>query len=173
LFALRENSSSSQTAIGKIPAARRKPMSNEAVAKHAHLIASRKASNDPHPGTAQLTYYIFEGVLTGFIDNQFIHELALSGGAGGSRDSPANKKHAFIKAAPHTEDVNNPYSYALQEDSKIGRRGGPIPPGSYRILTPSVHSKLGPSARLVVPPGKHQVNNRDPSRYVCLVKLLP
>jgi hypothetical protein len=118
-------------------------MSNEALAKHAHLIASCKRLNDPHPGTAQLTYYIFEGVLTGFIENQFIHEIASSGGAGGSRDSPTNKKRAFIKAAPHTEDANNPYSYALQEDSGIGRRGGPIPPGSYRIQTPVFIQSLG------------------------------
>lgn len=136
-------------------------MSKETVAKHAHLIASRKASTDPHLGTAQLTYFIFEGVLTGFIDDEFIHESAFSGGAAGSRDSPKTKKHAFIKAALHTADANNPYSYALQENDKTGTRGGPIPPGSYQILPPANHPKLRLSAKLVIPSGMHQVNLRD------------
>jgi hypothetical protein len=42
--------------------------------------------------TADLTYYIFEGVLTGFVGAQRFHMTALSGGGGGS----TNAKHPHL-----------------------------------------------------------------------------
>ena len=137
-------------------------MSNETVAKHLHLNASRRMKTASSPGTAQLSYFIFEGVLTGYIGADFYYnQVAVSGGAAGSRDSPANRKHGFIKAAPHTDDANNPYRYAVQENAKSGTRGGPVPPGSYTIHPPGLHINLGPSAKLTIPAGQHQVNHRD------------
>jgi hypothetical protein len=47
--------------------------------------------------TTDLTYYIFEGVLTGFVEGKWFHMSALSGGAGGS-----------TKAEP-SSSANNPY----------------------------------------------------------------
>lgn len=106
--------------------------------KALHLHRIRHKNNKPVPGTAQLTYFIFEGVLTGIIDKDGIYVLAWSGGAGGSR-----------KPKP-TEDANNPYSYAVKEiaDKQNTRRGGPIPPGSYQIYPPSKEKNLGLCARL-------------------------
>jgi hypothetical protein len=91
-------------------------------------------------GTARLTYYIFEGVMVGFVDSGLVHLTALSGGGGGSTKHSAN------------ENANNPYVYALKEVDDKGQKlhvhGGPIPPGTYQIHPPSVHPKLGLSARL-------------------------
>lgn len=115
-----------------------------ALAKHAHMIHPRHGRRSP--GTAQLTYYIFEGVLVGFIGTEMIHIEAWSGGAGGSEDRPATKKHPAIKAAPHTDDANNPYSTGVTENGCV--RGGPLPTGSYAIGIPAVHGKLGLSAAL-------------------------
>lgn len=113
-------------------------MDSREKALHYHRIRGSSRINKPVPGTAQLTYYIFEGVLAGMIDNEEIHVLAWSGGAGGSR-----------KLTP-TDDTNNPYSYAVKEidDKKNPRRGGPIPPGPYQIYPPYKDHKLGLSARL-------------------------
>lgn len=112
-------------------------MSSAAKAIHHHRVLHAQ-SKKPVPGTAQLTYYIFEGVLTGVFGSEVIHITAWSGGAGGSR-----------KLTP-TEDANNPYSYALKEidNPKNPVRGGPIPPGPYQIYPPEKSSKLGPCARL-------------------------
>ncbi len=87
---------------------------------------------------AALTYYIFEGVLTGTVGTRFFHMAALSGGAGGSTK---------VKA---TAAVNNPYMEGLKtQDTKHGHvHGGPIPPGKYTVCTPSKHHHLGLSARL-------------------------
>lgn len=107
-------------------------------ALHYHRMRPANKNKQPVPGTAQLTYYIFEGVLAGIIDRDEIHVLAWSGGAGGSR-----------KLLP-TKDANNPYSYAAKEvaDKKNPIRGGPIPPGPYQIYPPSKDHKLGLCARL-------------------------
>lgn len=48
------------------------------IAKHAHLTQRRRAV--PIHGTAQLTYYISEGGLVGFIGTQMITIEAWSGG---------------------------------------------------------------------------------------------
>jgi hypothetical protein len=96
-------------------------------------------------GSALLTYYIFEGVLVGILDSRFVHLTAHSGGGGGSTKNLT------------TESANNPYLYGLKEvDIKFKDKsknkhvhGGPIPPGTYTIETPSNHKKLGLSARLV------------------------
>jgi len=105
-------------------------------ALHYHRIS--QAKRKPVPGTAQLTYYIFEGVLAGIIDNDEIHVTAWSGGAGGSR-----------KLGP-TENANNPYSYAVKEidNKKSPMRGGPIPPGPYQIYPPGKDHTLGLCAKL-------------------------
>lgn len=118
-----------------------------AIAKHKHLTQShpKRAA----PGTAQLTYYIFEGVLVGFIGLEMIHIEAWSGGAGGSEDRPPSKKHPHgVKAAPRTADANSPYSTGVTENEKKGIRGGPLPTGSYSIGIPASHGKLGLSAPL-------------------------
>jgi hypothetical protein len=89
---------------------------------------------------ADLTYYIFEGVLTGFVERTRFHMTALSGGAGGT-----TKAHT-------TSAVNNPYYEGLKtvKGTKTAGHvhGGPIPPGIYKIQKPAVHPHLGLSARL-------------------------
>ena len=92
---------------------------------------------------ANLTYSIFEGVLTGLIGGRIIHIRALSGGGGGSTAHRANAS------------TNNPYMESLKT-SKPGAsgghvHGGPIPPGKYAVSTPAHHPHLGLSARLVHP----------------------
>jgi len=115
-------------------------MSATGKAVHHHLRQHAKEKAHSVAGTAQMTYYIFEGVLVGFVERDLIHISAWSGGAGGS--------------TMHRTDAsaNNPYMYALKEvDNKathIHIHGGPIPPGTYRIHTPDHHPKLGLSARL-------------------------
>jgi hypothetical protein len=55
--------------------------------------------------SAQLTYYIFEGVLTGFAGGKTFHITALSGGRGGSKAQDAG-----------TDAVNNPYMNWPEDD---------------------------------------------------------
>jgi hypothetical protein len=91
---------------------------------------------------AELTYYIFEGVLVGFIDSELIHVIAWSGGAGGSTR----------ESAPDGQVANNPYMYAKKAIGKPRNpnhvHGGPIPPGSYRVYPPAMHKTLGLSCFL-------------------------
>lgn len=79
--------------------------------------------------SAQLTYYIFEGVLTGFAGEKTIHMTALSGGRGGSR----------LKNVT-TDAANNPYLTGLATSHSKGIHGGPIPTGRYAIETPKVQN---------------------------------
>jgi hypothetical protein len=92
---------------------------------------------------ANLTYYIFEGVLTGIVDGRLYHLFALSGGGGGST------KNATQASA------NNPYMEGLKtSDIPKGKghtHGGPIPPGKYKIEKPAHHPHLGLSAKLLHP----------------------
>lgn len=92
---------------------------------------------------ADLTYYIWEGILTGTVNGRMFHISALSGGAGGS-----------TKHTP-TAFANNPYMEAFKTKGKAGARGhvhgGPIPPGTYTIKKPGHHKHLGLSAELVHP----------------------
>jgi Protein of unknown function (DUF2778) len=92
---------------------------------------------------ANLTYYIVEGVLTGFINGRLFHVLALSGGAGGST------KHLSQVS------TNNPYMEGLKTSGGPNQQGhvhgGPVPPGKYKIERPRQHPHLGLSARLVHP----------------------
>jgi hypothetical protein len=113
-------------------------MAAETKALHHHRVNQGTKSTRQPPGTAQLTYYIFEGVLVGFMGTDMIHLTAWSGGAGGSR-----------KLTP-TNDANNPYSYGVKEvsGSKHPTRGGPLPPGSYHIHPPATGGSLGLHARL-------------------------
>ncbi len=92
---------------------------------------------------ANLTYYIWEGILTGYANGKTFHIPALSGGAGGST------KHLSGRAA------NNPYMEGLKAAGRANAprhvHGGPIPPGKYTIKKPAHHPHLGPSAKLVHP----------------------
>lgn len=103
---------------------------------------------------ATLTYYIYEGVLIGTAGGETVHMFAGSGGGAGST---ARKGKV---AAPKTAVANNPYAWHVKAGSGgYGQdRGGPLPPGQYKIATPGKHEKLGRSARL--DPGGALVNNR-------------
>jgi hypothetical protein len=86
-----------------------------------------------------LTYYIFEGVLTGILNGQMIHMIAVPGGGGGST------LHRTAMS------MNNPYMEGLKTRG-AGRyhvHGGPLPLGEYAICKPARHHHLGLSARLV------------------------
>lgn len=115
-------------------------MSSKASAVHGHIIHHGKKGQGRSAGSAQLTYYIFEGVLVGFIGTQMIHLSAWSGGAGGSTKNDTDSS------------ANNPYMYAFKEvddkKKKLHVHGGPIPPGQYHILPPGHHKKLGLCAKL-------------------------
>jgi hypothetical protein len=99
--------------------------------EHAKKTRHDGKAEQPVNGTACLTYYIFEGVLVGFIERDLIHITAWSRGAGGSKSHEPNAT------------ANNPYMYALKlADNKkkhIHKHGGPIPPGRYRIHAPGPH----------------------------------
>jgi hypothetical protein len=87
---------------------------------------------------ADLTYYIVEGVLTGIVNGQVVHMIALSGGGGGST------LHKTVMS------MNNPYMETLKTvgSGKHHVHGGPLPPGKYHTCTPAHHPHLGLSARL-------------------------
>jgi len=86
---------------------------------------------------ANLTYYIFEGVLTGTANGHMIHVSAVSGGGGGSKLHGGNN------------DTNNPHSQGVKTvEGKNHVHGGPIPTGRYKVLTPSRNPHLGLAARL-------------------------
>ncbi len=99
-------------------------------ALHFHRIKHAK-SKKALPGTGQLTYYIWEGVLTGIFGDEQIYATAWSGGGGGAKTLKPN------------ENTNNPYMYALKavEDKKRNPivRGVAIPPGSWRVYPPGQH----------------------------------
>ena len=99
---------------------------------------------------ALLTYYIWEGVLTGFAGGAFVHIPALSGGGGGSTSRGAT-----------TRLVNNPYATGVKtQGTGAGHQhGGPIPLGSYKINPPAQHPHLGRACRLD-PTGANHMHNR-------------
>jgi hypothetical protein len=105
-------------------------MADKEKAFHYHRLRHAKPTKGV-PGTGQLTYFIWEGVLTGIFGSEQILVTAWSGGGGGSRK------------AKFTEAANNPYLYGLKaiEDKhkKPIVRGGPIPPGSWRVHAPGPH----------------------------------
>lgn len=86
--------------------------------------------------SAQLTFYIADGILTGTAGGHLVHIRAVSGGGGGSTRHPGNA------------DMDNPGSQAVQTKDHKTHRGGPIPVGRYRIGTPARHAHLGLSSRL-------------------------
>jgi hypothetical protein len=128
-------------------------MASKPVAVHRHLRRVSDNKESQVPGTAQLTYYIFEGVLVGYIGTEMVHIIAWSGGAGGSTR----------KDAPQPQVVNNPYLYGLKSVSQTRHRrhvhGGPIPTGRYQIYPPAEHKKLGLSSFLR--PLQRLPNDRD------------
>lgn len=87
----------------------------------------------------ELTYYIGEGLLTGFAGGRFIHVHALSGGRGGTTVPGAT-----------TGIANNPYATGVKATGSGGahRHGGPLPVGDYTINAPEQHPHLGRSCRL-------------------------
>jgi hypothetical protein len=85
---------------------------------------------------ANLTYYIFEGVLAGTAGGHMFNITALSGGGGGSIVHPGNA------------DTNDAYAQGKKADEAKGIPGGPLPAGRYRIDPPSVHKGLGLSCQL-------------------------
>jgi hypothetical protein len=93
-------------------------MDLESKALHHHRVQHAKTKK-PVPGTGQLTYYIFEGVLAGTFGTEQVCVEAWSGGGGGAK-----------KMKP-TENANNPYMYGLKavedKSKKPIIRGGPIP----------------------------------------------
>lgn len=107
-------------------------------------IKNQGTLNSQAKQTADLTYYIVEGVLTGIVRGKMVHLLALSGGGGGS----TKNRSAFA--------MNNPYMEGLKTvgSGKEHVHGGPIPPGVYLVATPSHHPHLGLSARLDSVDGK-------------------
>ena len=89
-------------------------------------------------GKAELTYYIFEGVLVGRARGKHFHIMALSGGGGGTTKGGKT----FVG--------NNPYMTAWKT-SGTGKKhvhGGPLPLGRYTIEEPQHHPHLGLSAEL-------------------------
>jgi hypothetical protein len=76
-------------------------------------------------GKANLTYYLFEGVLAGTVAGKPLHMLALSGGGGATTRKSGPSAPAL---------VNNPYMTAQRQVT--GVRGGPIPLGKYTIKKP-------------------------------------
>jgi len=99
-------------------------------ALHHHRVQHAKTKK-PVPGTGQLTYYIFEGVLAGTFGTEHVCVEAWSGGGGGA------------KKMKTTENANNPYMYGLKavegKNKKPIVRGGPIPPGSWKVHPPGPH----------------------------------
>lgn len=93
--------------------------------------------------SAELTYYIFEGILTGTANKAFFQISAVSGGGAGS-----------TKNRPESS-ANNPYMEGLKTAAATKTtghvHGGPIPPGKYTIQKPSHHPHLGLSAQLLHP----------------------
>ena len=115
-------------------------MDLQSVAVHYHRsVHAHSAKQKRSPGTGQLSYFIFEGVLVGVFGSDQVYFTAWSGGAGGSR-----------RLKP-TDDANNPYSYGVKEvaDPLHPTRGGPIPPGPYHILPPGKDPHLGHCSKLV------------------------
>jgi hypothetical protein len=92
---------------------------------------------------ADLTYCIFEGTLTGYVNRAFFSIEAVSGGGAGSTLHKASTS------------ANNPYMEGLKTTGSANavghRHGGPIPPGKYTISKPSHHPHLGLSAQLTHP----------------------
>jgi hypothetical protein len=89
--------------------------------------------------TTELTYYIWEGLLTGFAAGRLIHICALSGGRGGTTVPRAT-----------TGIANNPYATGVKTSGTgtAHQHGGPLPVGDYTINAPAQHPHLGRSCRL-------------------------
>ena len=84
-----------------------------------------------------LSYYIFEGLLTGFANGNLVHISALSGGGGGSTRHRAS------------DAVNNPYMEGLKT---VSTRAGhvarwPAPSRHLHNQTPCRESAPGPLRR--------------------------
>jgi hypothetical protein len=65
-------------------------MDLESKALHHHRVQHAK-TKEALPGTGQLTYYIFEGVLTGIFGTEQMCVTAWSGGGGGAKRVNANE----------------------------------------------------------------------------------
>ncbi len=87
---------------------------------------------------ANLTYYVFEGVLVGQAGGRQFHIFARSGGGGGTTKGG----ETFVG--------NNPYmtGFRTAGKGKSHLHGGPVPLGRYKIEKPTTHPHLGLSALL-------------------------
>ena len=88
---------------------------------------------------ANLTYYIYEGVLVGRAGGSQFHMLALSGGGSGSTRNAPNFGGGFY---PYLTGKKTTGTGATHQ------HGGPIPPGRYIIHSPEQNAHLGLSAFL-------------------------
>lgn len=102
-------------------------------------------------GKARLTYYIFEGLLTGTVGGRYVHIFALSGGG-----ATATK----VSTGKDRQAVNSPYR--TNQRTTKGIRGGPIPPGRYVIKKPAPwHHKTAARLEPVNPVGFYAATGRD------------
>jgi hypothetical protein len=91
---------------------------------------------------ADLTYYIFDGILVGNAGGGYIFMTAGSGGGSHSTSARA------------TDVADNVYATGVQTVEKPQHRhGGPLPLGKYKIHRSSKHKHLGRSCYLE--PDKH------------------
>lgn len=88
-------------------------------------------------GSANLFYYIREGVLEGTVNGEPVRISTYSGG--GSGYDPANPRS--VRYTRDTEAANNPYRTRQLTNEALNTRGGPIPPGRYSIKKPDSESK--------------------------------
>jgi hypothetical protein len=94
---------------------------------------------------ARLTYSIFEGRLTGFLNGELIQIHAVSGGGSGAWGGPTADRLS-----------NNPYLTHVKQ--KLGiTRGGAIPVGTYTIQMPFL---VGEHCRAYLRPDKPLPNQR-------------
>jgi hypothetical protein len=95
-------------------------------------------------GKANLTFYIYEGLLTGYLNGQFVIFSAKSGGGGASKLGITDSS-----VVNNPDKIEKKMGYVKKEDAKKENRGGPIPPGTYKILKPV---SWGKSKKAVIEP---------------------
>jgi hypothetical protein len=89
---------------------------------------------------ADLTYYIFDGILVGFAGGGHIFMIAGSGGGSGSTSHTGS------------DTANNVYATGVKttggSKSKSHKHGGPLPLGKYKIHPSAKNPHLGRSCYL-------------------------
>jgi len=97
-----------------------------------------QAKKQPASG-ANLTYFIFEGVLVGRAGGTQFHLLALSGGGSGSTRNQPDFGGGFYPYQTGRKTTGTGTNH---------QHGGPIPPGEYIIHSPEQNPHLGLCAYL-------------------------